>query len=349
MSGSIVLYCICPVPETARARRCYAPDARRQHLDHKARCEEEPQRGYEKQSGRGGGFGLRLHRPERCALPGCAAPRPGARCTEPADDSKRPGGAARAAPARDWSAPPSPKARPQKPDLVRGQPDRIVADVVGTAVDRGSKYPQRPPLRLRDVVLQRDVERAAAAGPQVAIVILSTRTLREPSSNATRKVASKTLELPVIRAGLARHRTPVDPRRSMEAAHRSPSAIRPIEHDPLRTERGDGAALDLEQDRADGRELGQRVDDLGEPVPGRGGSHRRIELTRQIGRGDAVLDGDPEQLRSGWMAVESWPYWSSTCSGSSSAFIAARATPALFGTTRRVGATPSTPGAPSRM
>ena len=54
VSGSIVLYCICPVPETARARRCYrAPDARRQHLDHKARCEEEPQRGYEKQSGRG--------------------------------------------------------------------------------------------------------------------------------------------------------------------------------------------------------------------------------------------------------------------------------------------------------
>src|SRR4029079_2886248 len=86
-----------------------------------------------------------------------AAPRPdrGARCTEPADDSKWPGGPARA----------GTPGLPQGQDLVRGQPDRVVADVLRAAILRGAEVdPEGPVLRLRDVVLQRDIERATAPG-----------------------------------------------------------------------------------------------------------------------------------------------------------------------------------------
>ena len=144
------------------------------------------------------------------------APTEGARCTEPADDSKGP------------AARPEPPAEPpQEPDQFGRQPDRVVADVLrATVLGRAVVDAQGALLCLRDVVLQRDVERAAAArrrrwpspagrpGP-----------CRTPSSKAIRNVASKTSALPVTRRDCRpRPRRRAGPRRSTAAGPRSPFA-----------------------------------------------------------------------------------------------------------------------------
>ncbi len=84
------------------------------------------------------------------------APTEGARSTEPADDTPRPGEAA-------MTAPPGPCPREQV-SVGGREPDRVVADVLRrTVLGRAVVHPQRSPLRLRDVVADRDVERPAAA------------------------------------------------------------------------------------------------------------------------------------------------------------------------------------------
>ena len=71
---------------------------------------------------------------------------------------------------------------------------------------------------------------------------------------------------------------------------------RAVQDDALAAEDGHGLPVDLEHDRLDGRELGERVDDLGEPIAHRGRAAARVELGGQVDRRDAVLDREAEQI-----------------------------------------------------
>ena len=93
-------------------------------------------------------------------------------------------------------------------------------------------------------------------------------------------------------------RRPVDEDRRQLVVEPRP-ADRPVEDDPLAAEDRHDRAVDLEQDRVDRRELGQRVDDLGEAELGRRAAAAGRELARQVDRRDAVLDRQPQQLRAG--------------------------------------------------
>ena len=259
-------YELTPMPSTGLARR-YRPHRAR----HKDRWSLVGARGFEPPTS-----SSRTMRATKLRH----APTEGARLTEPADDTASVG---------EGSA-------------ARGQPDRVVADVLGRSVLRRRVIdPQRAPLGLGDRVRDAHVERAPAAGAagghdHLVGELLARRVEDRDPERGLEDVRAAGDPSGVAERG-AEGRSVDEHRRQLIGEVRTADGT--VQDDPFAAEHGHRLALDLEDDRLDGRELGQRVDDLGEAELHRGRAAARIELGREVDGRDAVLDGQAEQVGAG--------------------------------------------------
>ena len=73
---------------------------------------------------------------------------------------------------------------------------------------------------------------------------------------------------------------------------------RVVDDDALAAEDVDRLAVEAEENAVHRRELGERVDDLGEARLHGGAAAAGLELRGQVDGGDAVGDREPEELRS---------------------------------------------------
>ena len=188
--------------------------------------------------------------------------------------------------------------------------------------------------------------------PQVAMTCSSASVLPPASRTATRKVASNTSALPAD-AAARRERgavsRPVDEDRRQLVEVVGP-ADRPIEDDPLAAEDGHGLAIDLEDDRLDRAELGQRVDDLGQPVLHRFRAAARVELGREVHGRDAALGGQAEEAssRRGWRSTDRTIRPDRGRAGRAGTSSPPSRRRSILGTSRRTGTRPTLPGSPPR-